>query len=161
MKKILSLILVAACLFMLVGCSNEPDTDKVRVYTFYGENEYVEVTNGTIVLDGKDETFSGGILDVKKPKAFDDAYYWSAEFYVAKDGEKKTVYISVVEDLSDSAKVSISGDLGKISGGNVVTTLADENNDDFVNNLFMLLTLRNDKGEETYYEIHMNVEQVC
>jgi uncharacterized lipoprotein len=162
MKKMLALILVALCLFMLSGCGNKADNDdKTEVYTFYGENDYVTVTNGTAVVGGEEETFSGGRLEVIKEKAFADAMYWSAEFYIAKDGEKKTLYKSVVEDLSDSAKVSISGDLGKISGGNVISDYESSDMDAFVNNLFMLFTVRNAEGEEKTYEIQMNVEKVC
>ncbi len=161
MKKIIASMLAVMCLFMLVGCSNEPKSDKVEVYTFYGENDYITVTNGTAVVGGEEETFSGGMIKVKKEKAFADAMYWSAEFYIAKDGEKKTLYKSVVEDLSDSAQVSISGDLGKISGGNVISDYESSDIDAFVNNLFMLFTIRNADGEEKTYEIQMNVEKVC
>ena len=161
MKKILSLILAVICLFMLVACGNEADDNKVRVFTFYGENEYVSVTNGTVVLNGDNEVFSGGILEVLKEAAFVDAVYWSAEFYITKDGEKKTVYITAVEDLSESAKVNISGDLGKISGGSVIDDYTDESAEELINNLFMIFNVRYADGEEASYEIHMKVEEVC
>ena len=161
MRKIIASMLAVICLFMLVGCSNEQNHEKVKVFTFYGENEYISVTNGTVVLDGDEEVFSGGILNVLQEDTFSDAVYWSAEFYIAKDGEKKTVYKSVVEDLSDSAQVSVSGDLGKIAGGNVISDYEDADIDAFVNNLFMLFTVRNAEGEEKTYEIQMKVEKVC
>lgn len=160
MKKILALILVAICLFALVGCNNEQKDDKVSVFTFYGENEYISVTNGTAVLCGEEEVFSGGMLKVTNEEAFEDAVYWSSEFYIAKDGEEKIVTKSIVEDLSETASVSVSGDLGKISGPDTITVYGDEDTEDFVNNLFMRFTVRNAQGEESTYELHMQVEQV-
>lgn len=160
MKKIIALTLVVLCLFALAGCSDVQKDDKVSVFTFYGENEYVSVTNGTVVLNGEEEVFSGGILEVLNEEVFSDAVYWSAEFYIAKGSEKKTVYISAVEDLSDTAQVSISGDLGKIAGGNVITESGNSDTDDLINNLFMIFTVRNAEGEENTYELHMQVEKV-
>ena len=160
MKKALALTLVAICLFALVGCSNEQKDDKVAVFTFYGENEYISVTNGTAVLGGDEEVFSGGMLKVLNEKAFADTVYWSSEFYIAKDGEQKIVTKSIVEDLSDTASVDISGDLGKISGPDIITVYGSDDTEDFMNNLFMKFTVRNAQGEENTYELHMQVEQV-
>ena len=160
MKKVLALMLVAVCLFALVGCSNGQKDDKVAVFTFYGENEYISVTNGTAVLGGDEEVFSGGMLKVLNEKAFADTVYWSSEFYIAKDGEQKIVTKSIVEDLSDTASVDISGDLGKISGPDIITVYGSDDTEDFINNLFMKFTVRNAQGEENTYELHMQVEQV-
>lgn len=160
MKKIIASILAVICFFMLVGCSNETNDEKVKVFTFYGENDYISVTNGTAVLCGEEEVFSGGTLEVLNEEAFADAVYWSSEFYIAKDGEEKIVTKSIVEDLSEPASVSISGDLGKMSGPDIITVYGYEDTEDFVNNLFMRFTVRNAQGEESTYELHMQVEQV-
>ena len=161
MKKLLALMLVAICLFALVGCSNEQKDDKISVFTFYGENEYISVTNGTAVLGGDEEVFSGGMLKVLNEDAFADVVYWSSEFYIAKDVEQKIISKSVVEDLSDTASVNISGDLGKISGPDIITVYGSNDTEDFINNLFMKFTVRNAQGEENTYELHMQVEKVC
>ena len=73
MKKAVVFILAIICLFMFVGCNSTEDSGKTEVYTFYGANEYISVTNGTAVIDGDDEMFSGGNLEIFNKELFADA----------------------------------------------------------------------------------------
>ena len=160
MKKLIIFILSVLCLFIFVGCIAEKDNDKTQVYTFSGENEYISVINGTAVIDGEEEAFSGGELRILNKELFDGAVYWSSEFYILKDGEKRTVYKDAVNDGTGGAEASISGNIGKISGGNVITEYEESDVDDFINNLFYKFTVRNAQGEEMTYELQMDVERV-
>ncbi len=159
MKKAVVLMLALMCLFIFVGCNAEKDNNITEVYTFHGENEYISVINGVAVIDGAEEAFSGGELKVLQEDAFSDVVYWSYEFYVAKDGENK-VYVGSVSDETGGAEASISGDLGKIAGGNIITKYNDSSTDGFINNLFFKLTTRDSAGEEKVYEVQMKVEKV-
>ena len=157
MKKALVFILAIICLFMFVGCNSTEDSDKTEVYTFYGENEYISVTNGTAVIDGENEMLSGGNLTILNKELFADAVYWRYEFYILNDGEEKTAYVGSVSDETGGASVNIEGDLGKISGGDIITKYDDSYADDFVNNLYFKFTVKNAEGEENTYHLQMKV----
>ena len=160
MKKAVALILIAMCLFMFVGCNIEKVNDKTEVYTFYGENEYISVINGTAVIDGDEEMFSGGELKVLHKEAFSEAVYWRYEFYILNDSEEKTLYVGSVSDETGGGQASIEGDLGKISGGDTITKYDDSYADDFVNNLYLKFIVKNADGEENTYRLQMKVNKV-
>ena len=160
MKKALVFILAIICLFIFVGCNSTEESDKTEVYTFYGENEYISVTNGTAVIDGENEMFSGGNLRISNEEPFDNAVYWRYEFYVSNDDEEKTVYVGSVSDETGGASVNIEGELGKISGGDIITKYDDYYADAFVNNLYFKLVVKNAEGEENTYHLQMNVDKV-
>ncbi len=66
MKKIMAATLsLLACAVLLAGCnisSENNEEQSLKVYSFSGENEYISVSNGVIILDGKDEIdLSGNI----------------------------------------------------------------------------------------------------
>lgn len=160
MKKSLVLILALICLFIFVGCNATVDSRKPEVYTFYGENEYVSVINGTAVIGGEDEMFSGGELRVIDKELFADAVYWRYEFYFLNDGEEKTLYVGAVSDETGTSAVNIEGDLGKISGGDIITKYDDSYADDFVNDLYFKFIVKNADGEENSYHLQMKVNKV-
>ena len=159
MKKAFVFILAIICLFIFVGCKTTQD-NKTEVYTFYGENEYISVINGTAVVDSEDEMFSGGELRVIDKEIFADAVYWRYEFYILNDEEEKTLYVGSVSDETGGASVGIEGDLGKISGGDIITKYNDSYADEFINNLFFRFIVKNADGEENTYHLQMNVNKV-
>ena len=160
MKKMLALISVIICLFIFNGCNTTENNNKTEVYTFCGENEYISVINGTAVVDSEDEMFSGGELRVIDKELFADAVYWHYEFYISNDGEEKTLYVGAVSDETGGASMDIEGDLGSISGGDIITRYDDSYADDFVNDLYFKFTVRNADGEENTYHLQMNVTKV-
>lgn len=162
MKKMLVFISAIICIFILNGCNRTENNinNKPEVYTFYGENEYISVINGTAVVDGEDEMFSGGELRVINKEIFADAVYWHYEFYILNDGEDKTIYVGSVSDETGTSAVSIEGDLGKISGGDIITKYNDSYADEFINNLFFRFIVKNADGEENTYHLQMNVNKV-
>ena len=160
MKKAVVLILAVICLFIFVGCNVEKVNDKTEVYTFHGENEYISVKNGTAVIDGDEEVFSGGNLEFLNNEPFADAVYWRYEFYILNDSEEKTIYVGSVSDEKGGASVNIEGDLGKISGGDTITKYDDSYADDFVNDLYFKFIVKNADGEENTYRLQMKVNKV-
>ena len=160
MKKAVVLILAVICLFIFVGCNIERVNDKTEVYTFHSENEYISVKNGTAVIDGDEEMFSGGNLEILNDEPFADAVYWRYEFYILNDSEEKILYVGSVSDETGGAQASIEGDLGKISGGDTITKYDDSYADDFVNNLNLKFIVKNADGEENTYRLQMKVNKV-
>ncbi len=159
MKKAVALILVILCAFIFVGCGAGKANEKTEVYTFSGENDVISVTNGTIVINGEEEIFSGGELKVLRKYAFSDTASFSTRFYIVNDGEKRTVLSCSLNDMTGGA-VNISGDLGEISGESVITEGKNLSTEDIVNNLYFEITVRDSEGYEKTYEIPMNVEKV-
>lgn len=68
MKKIMVATLsLLACAVLLAGCNTSTESNEeqsLKVYSFSGENEYISVSNGVIILDGKNEICYGGDLKV-------------------------------------------------------------------------------------------------
>lgn len=67
---------------------------------------------------------------------------------------------NAVNDMAGGASVSISGDLGKISGVNVITEYKNYDIEDFEKNLFFRLTVTDSRGKEKVYELKLDVEKV-
>ena len=160
MKKMIVFILAIICLFIFNGCNTIENTNKTEVYTFYGENEYISVINGTAVVDSEDEMFSGGELRVIDKEYFADAVYWCYEFYILNDGEEKTLYVGSVSDETGGASADIEGDLGKIAGEDIISVYDGSYSDEFTNNLFFKFIVKNADGEENTYHLQMNVNKV-
>lgn len=158
MKKIISIMLFILSVFVFVGCNNGSNKSKTEVYTFSGENDLISVINGTLVLNGEEDIFSGGELKVLQEEDFSDVDSFCTSFYIAKGAEKIYILMNAVEDMT-GATVSVSGDLGKISG-DVITEYKDFSTDDFINNLIFELWVIDLEGRERVYEIQMNVEKV-
>ena len=55
MKKIMAVMLsLLACTVLLAGCNTSSESNEeqsLKVYSFSGENEYISVSNGVIILD--------------------------------------------------------------------------------------------------------------
>lgn len=162
MKKALTLFMLAImCLVMLAGCTAKTEKKELAVYSFSGANDYFAVTDGVVVLNGEEETFSGGYLNVLKEDLFSDAVSYDADFFIMKDGnDKRTVLSSSVVDMTGGS-VRLNGDsLGKISGETIITNYKMIDEEDWQNNLFFELTVTDKNGEETVYELQMDVEKV-
>jgi len=85
MKKIMAATLsLLACAVLLAGCnisSENNEEQSLKVYSFSGENEYISVSNGVIILDGKDEICYGGDLKVTSDD-FGDITTYSTTIYI-------------------------------------------------------------------------------
>ncbi len=161
MKKSVAIILAMILVLTLTACGGAKNTDKTAVYTFSGGNEYFRVINGAIVLDKDEEIFSGGKLEITRKAAFEGVSSLRTEFYILRDGEERTVLVSEMHDMTGGASVSLSGDIGKISGGTVVTEgrKLEEVEIDLLNNLYFRLTIKRNDGTSNTYTVQMDVEK--
>ena len=78
MKKIRAVMLsLLACTVLLAGCNTSPESNEeqpLKVYSFSGENEYISVSNGVIILDGKNEICYGGDLKTTNLSGEENTY---------------------------------------------------------------------------------------
>jgi len=92
MKKIMAVMLsLLACTVLLAGCNTSSESNEeqsLKVYSFSGENEYISVSNGVIILDGKDEICYGGDLKVMSDD-FANITTYSTTIYI-NGSEKET-----------------------------------------------------------------------
>lgn len=153
-KAILPLFLL---LLTLTGCSRI-EQRPLAVYSFSGENDLFAVSNGVIVLNGPEEIFSGGYLET-----FDgfptDVTAFSATYYARNGAEKDTFLSNAVVDQTGHM-LRVSGDLGKISGDDILTRFAGKELLDFKDNLYLDLTLTDSAGKQHTYTLHMTVREI-
>ena len=162
MKKLISLTLAILLIFTLTACGNVKIREKTAIYSFSGGNDYFRVSNGIIVLTEDEETFSGGDLYISRNDIFSDVVSLRTEFYILRDGKEWTVLVSELHDKTGGASVSLSGDLGKISGGATVSEgrPLDELDIDLLNNLYLRLTVTRNDGTGNSYNVQMDVENI-
>ena len=162
MKKMTAILLALVLVFSLTACGGAKNKSKTAVYVFSGGNEYFDVVNGVIVLGEDEEVFSGGDLKINRNADFDGVDFFRSEFYILRDGEERTVFVSEMHDQTDGPSVNISGDLGVISGGTVITEgrKLEEFEPDLLNNLYFKLTVRKTDGTSNTYTVQMDVENV-
>lgn len=160
MKKVTALfILVMVCLFLFAGCTAGVQKQDLVVYSFSGANDYFSVSDGVVVLNGEEEIFSGGELKVLQDAEFSDIASFSGEFYIMKNGEKRTVLSNSVVDMTGGT-LSVSGDLGKMSGETIITNYKMIDEQDWQENLFFELAVTDLNGKETVYELQMTLEKI-
>ena len=134
MKKIMTVMLsLLACTVLFAGCSTSSESNEkqsLKVYSFSGENEYISVSNGVIILDGKDEICYGGDL--------------------------KVMSLSNSVDDQTGETIDVSGNIGKISGD----ILRDSDADKLTDNLWFELKTTNLSGEENTYQIQLETTEI-
>ena len=103
MKKIATIILsLLVCTVLFTGCGNSSKSSQeqsLKVYSFSGNSESISVSNGVIVLSGKDEICYGGNLKVMSDD-FADITAYSTTIYV--DGEEDSILLSHAVKLADN-----------------------------------------------------------
>lgn len=156
MKKMTVFVLVLVCALALAGCS--ATAQQASVYSFSGANEYFTISNGVIVLDDSTEVFYGGNISADED-FFAEATSYSVTFYISLDGEKKVILSSKVVDLTGEAVV-FSGEIGSISGDDVLTQNKIDEIDDLRYNLYCNLSVTTKVGTERVYSAQMNLTQI-
>lgn len=158
MKKtvtILMAVFISCTLF--AGCNSsdteEPQTD-LTVYSFSGENEQFELSNGVIVLDGTKETFYGGDLS-EKQEHLSDITAFTITFYIASGDEKDILFSNSVKDTTGQT-LTVSGNTGKISGDIIIGQQIDQ----LRNNLYLELKTTDLNGEKSVYQIQLTLTEV-
>ena len=157
MKKIMTIMLsLLACMALFTGCSTSHENDEgqsLKVYSFSGESEYISVSNGVIILDGKDDICYGGDLKVMSDNFADIATY-STTIYIS--GSEKEILLSNSVDNQTGETIDVSGSLGKISGD----IIKDSDTDNLTDNLWFELKTTNLSGEENTYQVQLKVTEI-
>ena len=157
MKNIMAVMLsLLACTVLLAGCNTSSESNEeqpLKVYSFSGENEYISVSNGVIILDGKEEICYGGDLKVMSDD-FANITTYSTTIYI-NGSEKETLLSNGVDDQTDGT-IDVSGNIGKISGD----ILRDSDADKLTDNLWFELKTTNLNGEESTYRVQLETTEI-
>jgi hypothetical protein len=157
MKKIMVATLsLLAYAVLLAGCNTSTESNEeqsLKVYSFSGENEYISVSNGVIILDGKNEICYGGDLKVISDD-FVDITTYSTTIYI-NGSEKETLLSNSVDDQTGGT-IDFSGNIGKISGDIFKNRDADKLTD----NLWFELKTTNLSGEENTYQVQLKTTEI-
>lgn len=157
MKKIRAVMLsLFACTVLLTGCSTSTESNEeqsLKVYSFSGENEYISVSNGVIILDGKDEICYGGDLKVMSVD-FADITTYTTTIYI--NGSEKETVLSNSVDNQTGGTVDVSGNIGKIFGD----ILSDSDANKLIDNLWFELKTINLRGEENTYKVQLKATEI-
>ena len=157
MKKIMVATLsLLAYAVLLAGCNTSTESNEeqsLKVYSFSGENEYISVSNGVIILDGKNEICYGGDLKVISDD-FVDITTYSTTIYI-NGSEKETLLSNSVDDQTGGT-IDFSGNIGKISGDIFKNRDADKLTD----NLWFELKTTNLSGEENTYQLQLKTTEI-
>ena len=154
MATILSL-LVSVLLFTGCGVSSEKDQEQfLKVYSFNGENDFISVSNGVIVLEAGNEICYGGDLKVKADD-FADIITYSASIYLNMDNEREILLSNSVEDKTGGA-VGILEDIGQITGD----IIRDSDIEKLVDNLWFELKTTDLGGKENTYQLQLEMTEI-
>ena len=156
MKKIRAVMLsLLACTVLLAGCNTSSESNEeqsLKVYSFSGENEYISVSNGVIILDGKEEICYGGDLKVMSDD-FSDITTYSTTIYI--NGSEKEILLSNGVDDQTGGTIDVSGNIGKISGD-----ILGDSDDKLTDNLWFELKTTNLSGEENTYQVQLETTEI-
>ncbi len=145
-----------ACTVLLAGCNTSSESNEeqpLKVYSFSGENKYISVSNGVIILDGKDEICYGGDLKVMSDD-FSDITTYSTTIYI--NGSEKEILLSNGVDNQTDGTIDVSGNIGQISGD----ILRDSDADKLTDNLWFELKTTNLSGEENTYQVQLKTTEI-
>ena len=155
-KKMEVMLSLLACTVLLAGCNTSSESNEeqpLKVYSFSGENKYISVSNGVIILDGKDEICYGGDLKAMSDD-FTDITTYSTTIYI--NGSEKEILLSNGVDNQTGGTIDVSGNIGKISG----YILRDSDADKLTDNLWFELKTTNLSGEENTYQVQLKTTEI-
>lgn len=162
MKRIIALVLSVVCVIGLVGCNDPASNNQENlcsVYSFTGENEQLEISNGVIVLSKTEEVFDGGDLEVMQEELHLDVVSYSTTFYTMMNGEKKIILSNSVIDETGGS-VNVEGDLGRASGDGFIIGNKVESIDEVKENLWFELKIKTLNGEENVYQLQLELTEI-
>jgi len=152
MKKFLSLVFTLVCVLSLTACRNVKAT-----YSFRGEHEYFTISNGSIVLSNTEEVFDGGDLEATHTESFKNVASYSTTFYTLINGERRTILTNSVIDKTGGS-VDVNGDLGSVSGDDIID-IKIANIDEMIENLWFELKTKDLNGKENVYQIQLTLTE--
>ena len=154
MRKVIAIIFSLLCVLVLTACNNGKQ-EETSTYYFRGENEYFAISKGSVVFSDSEELFDGGNLEVIQEDVFKDVVEYSTTFYMLRDGERKTIMSNSVVDYTEGS-IHVEGDLGKMSGKNLLFGNKVEDIDELRENLWFELETTDSNGQERAYQIHLS-----
>lgn len=155
MKKI-TMILLLTCMVLFTGCESfslSNQDQSLKVYSFNGENKFISISNGVIIIDTKEEICYGGDLKVSQNE-FSDITTYSATLFI--NGSEKKILLSDSVDDQTGGTLVIADNLGKISGD----IISDSDIDKLTDNLWFTLKTTNLSGKENTYQIKLDVTEI-
>ena len=132
MKRLSVFITALLLLLVLSACGNSSEAES-SVYSFSGQNDAFEISDGVIIRSDKENVFEGGKIRAVSKSDLENIKSFRAEFYTVKDGERTTVLIDeVVNESADPLEIQ-ADDLGKISSEDpsLVSNITEENTELF------------------------------
>lgn len=127
MKRLLALLWALLYMITLFGCSDSHTENEVSeatgianekpsgTYSFSGGDEFIKITNGSIVFGDTNELFNGGNLEIIQPDLFVNVSSYSTTFYtLLNNGERNDFHSTNVTGVRNGAD-SINNDLGSSS----------------------------------------------
>ena len=154
MKKLITTVWVLVFALLLVACSNAKQEDVVE-YSFYGENEYFSLSNGSIVVSGEMEKFDGGVLKAIDPELFSDVVSVSSSFYTHKGNGERDIFSTHKEYSLDGEPVSFGGSLGGSSSNSPDLIRKIEQG-----GLWLEVQTVDTADKETVYQLELTVTEV-
>ena len=151
------LVFLAILMLALVGCE-KVEQEQLTVYSFSGENEQLSISNGIIILNGTEETFSGGDLKVSDD-FFDNIASYSTTFYIMAGDEKDVILSNGMVDMTGDT-VNVSGDLGQISGDSAIRRIKIDGTSDLKNIFYFELTTKDMDGNENVYQLELSLTEI-
>ena len=122
------------------------------------EHEYFVISNGSIVFSDTEEVFQGGYLETTQSDFFEDVASYSTTFYTITNGKRKTILSDRVIDQTGGS-VDVNGELGSVSGEDVVFGNKIPNIDELKENLWFELKTTDLNGEDNVYQIQLIVTE--
>ena len=160
LKRLFAFIFAIMCFGVMVGCSEkEASEQELVVYSFSGSDGQIAVSNGVIVMSPDKDVFYGGDLEVFNEELCTDIASYSTTFYTMNKGKRNTILSNSVVDQTDGS-VNVSGDLGKMSGANLLIGNKVDASEDLLHSLFFELRITPINGEQRVYEVQMEVTEI-
>ena len=157
MKKLTAIILALLFVLMLTACNNVKQEPLV-VYSFYGESECFEISNGTIILSDSEDVFYGGNLNVNQPEAIQNITSYKATFYTMIDGQQETILIDELHNISSTELLGV--DLGKKVSNNPKISNQFKNIEEANGKFWCELKVTDTEGINNSYKIELNLIKI-
>lgn len=168
MKKRMAFLLALICVLSFTACGSEeeiiqevtPDASQSNqtqegTYSFYGENEYFSLSNGSLVVSDERETFKGGVLEAVDPEFFSDVVSVSSSFYTFKGNGEPDIFETHKKYSSDGTPVSFGGSLGGSSSNSPYLIRKIEQG-----GLWLEVQTVDTADKETVYQLELTVTKV-
>ena len=157
MKKLTAIILALLFVLMLTACNNVKQ-EQLVVYSFYGESDCFEISNGTIILSDSEDVFYGGNLKVNQPESIQNITSYKAAFYTMIDGQQETILIDELNNVSSAELLGV--DLGKKVSNSSEISNQFRNIEDANGKFWCELKVTDKEGNSNSYKIELNLIKI-